>query len=248
LLIPVRHFEGFDEYEIGYDVTQELGIKKWEVPEMETSGGTRIGDFVPYCSKTDEIRIQTMPEVLDELRGKPYYISTKIDGTSCTITCMDNVIQVCGRNLEYKDEAKCSMWALVHRLELDEKLRTYGKNIGIQGEFAGPGIQKNRLRLNKGDLYVFNIIDLDNRRRYDLDSMLAVCERLGLKTVPIEETGEAFAYDTIEELLERARGKYKSGLAKEGIVVRSTTHDYSQSLQGPLSFKVLNNDFLLKEK
>jgi hypothetical protein len=62
-----------------------------------------------------------------------------------------------------------------------------------------------------------------------------------LQTVPLEERGESFAYN-LETLLEKARGKYPSGLDKEGIVVRNT-----ESPKG-ISFKVLNNDALLKEK
>jgi hypothetical protein len=46
---------------------------------------------------------------------------------------------------------------------------------------------------------------------------------------------------SLETLLEKAKGKNPSGLDKEGIVVRD--------LQRPkaVSFKVLNNDALLKE-
>ena len=58
--------------------------------------------------------------------------------------------------------------------------------------------------------------------------------------VPIEEGGDLFDYNTIDEILERAKGKYKSGRKREGIVVRS--HDQS------ISFKAINNDYLLKRK
>ena len=59
--------------------------------------------------------------------------------------------------------------------------------------------------------------------------------------MPLEERGENFSY-SLETLLEKARGKYTSGLDKEGIVVRDPMRPKS------LSFKVLNNDFLLKDK
>ena len=45
---------------------------------------------------------------------------------------------------------------------------------------------------------------------------------------------------------ERAKGKYPSGLDKEGIVVR--TREYGRIGNDKLSFKVINNDFLAKEK
>ena len=65
---------------------------------------------------------------------------------------------------------------------------------------------------------------------------------------PIEETGDGLPYATVDELLERARGCYSSGVPKEGIVVRSQEPVYRQIAQGPLSMKVINNDYLLREK
>jgi hypothetical protein len=59
--------------------------------------------------------------------------------------------------------------------------------------------------------------------------------------VPLEERGEQFSY-SLETMLEKAKGKYPSGLEKEGIVVRDIHHPKA------VSFKVLNNDALLKEK
>jgi hypothetical protein len=76
--------------------------------------------------------------------------------------------------------------------------------------------------------------------------MLEICSQLGMDTVPIEERGDSFNY-TLEELLEKAKGKYPSGQNKEGIVIRLLDHEWSHELRKPLSFKVLNNDFLLKE-
>lgn len=66
--------------------------------------------------------------------------------------------------------------------------------------------------------------------------------------VPVEEEGDAFSYIDVDELLERARGKYECGSVKEGIVVRPVEPVYSKSLSASLSFKVINNDYLLKKQ
>ena len=68
-----------------------------------------------------------------------------------------------------------------------------------------------------------------------------------LKMVPIEEEKDSFEYNTIDVLLERAKGKYPSGMNKEGIIIRPVELVYSKTIEGPLSMKVLNNDYLLKE-
>ena len=73
------------------------------------------------------------------------------------------------------------------------------------------------------------------------DRLLEICASLQVPVVPLEERGDSFAY-TLEDLLEKAKGKYPSGLDKEGIVVRDALFPKC------VSFKVLNNDALLKEK
>jgi hypothetical protein len=88
---------------------------------------------------------------------------------------------------------------------------------------------------------VFDWREWESLEYVSLDEMTRNCAAIGVPVVPIEETGERFAYG-LDELLEKARGKYPSGLDKEGIVVRHLERPHS------VSFKVLNNDALLKEK
>ena len=248
LLLPIGKFPALANKEVGDDVTDLLGVRKWELPEQAMSDGTAVGEKPYGIPTTDEVRIQSAPELLAEFEGKPYYISTKMDGTSCTIYVKDGKVGVCGRNWEYKDDGKCSMWKWVHDMNLVDKLKELGQDIAIQGEFCGAGIQKNRLKLQRPLIYVFTILMLgdDNKTaRASLDEMREFCNKLGLTTVPIEEEGESFGY-TLPELLERARGKYASGMDKEGIVIRTATP--GRLGYQALSFKVINNDFLKKEK
>lgn len=236
-------------YELGDDVTELLGIKKWEVEERVTSSGTVIGDFPTGIPKTDELRVQSYPELIDEFKQvEGYYISTKMDGTSVTMYWKDGHFGVCGRNFEYADDEKCAMWVYAHSRGIPEKIAASGlDNIAIQGEFCGAGIQKNRLKLVKPEWYVFTMIDMETRRRLPLERMKEICEQLGLTMVPVEEEKEKFEYDSVDVLLERAKGKYASGMNKEGIVIRPLVPVYSRTIEGPLSMKVLNNDYLLKE-
>ena len=178
--------------------------------------------------------------------GKPYYITTKMDGTSMTVYNKNGDSGVCGRNENYKDTVDCKYWSVAKSYGLPQKLVDMGLNIAIQGEFCGHGIQKNRLRLMQPKFYVFDIVNLDTNEYVNFEELKKYVEMLGLDMVPIEEVGENFNY-TLEELLEKARGKYESGLDKEGIVVRPTEVGRDSLVQRRLSFKVLNNDFLLKE-
>lgn len=235
-----------EDIEVDTDVTELLHVRKWDMPEILGNAGTAIGDKPFGVQTTDETRIQSIPHILASFMGKPYYISTKMDGTSCTVAFNLGELAVCGRNDRYKDDEHCGMWKLVHDKKWDEKIIAMGKNLAFQGEFCGPRIQKNRIGLKEYKLYIFNVIDIETGRWYNLDEMCNICKELGMETVPIEEVGDKFNY-TLEQLIERAKGKYPSGQNKEGIVIRLLNPEWSHELRKPLSFKVLNNDFLLKE-
>ncbi len=250
LVMPLEQFPEIpDDAEVGTDVTDLLRVRKWELPEQDTGAGVSLGTFHAGIPKTDETRVQSEPGLIAELAAAgEYYITTKMDGTSCTLYYEKGSFGVCGHNFEYKDTPSCAMWNYAHEHGLPEKFAAYGRDIAIQGEFCGPGIQKNPLALKKNELFCFTLIDLGTGERMPLDDLVETCSALELATVPVEERGEAFPYRTEDELLERARGAYASGRRKEGIVIRPTTPVYSEALRGPLSMKVVNNDYLLKQK
>ena len=251
LALPLASFPELSETAAGTDVTELLSVRKWEMPEVMGTSGIEIGSKPFGIPTTDETRVQSMPEFIEAFNGKPYYISTKMDGTSCSIYVKDGVVGVCGRNREFKEDTdSCSMWAWVYKRGLKEKLIAHGDNIALQGEFCGQGIQKNPLKLVEPNLYVFDIVRLADsgaRNKMGLSDLKSYCERLGVDMVPVEEVGDSFAY-TLDELLEKARGKYASGVVKEGIVIRTQDFSHNNDLQHKMSFKVINNDFLKKEK
>ena len=236
------------DYALGQDVTDLLGVRKWEIEERASSNGTIIGTLPNAVAKTEETRIQADPGLIAEFAGLPYYITTKMDGTSVTMYLADGRFGVCGHNYEYADDGACSFWRYAHEHDVEARLRSVGAgNVVVQGEFCGGGIQGNPLRLIKPEWFVFTVSDSDTRRRWPLDEMMALCDEAGLARVPVEEREDFFGYDSIDALLARARGTYDSGATKEGIVVRPITPVYSKILQAPLSMKVINNDYLLKK-
>lgn len=247
LALPYSLFPELGDREAGEDVTEALHVRKWELPEVVGSAGTIMGDKPFGIPTTDETRVQSADELRKALLKLPYYISTKMDGTSCTIYCIGGKVGVCGRNSEYRDDGKSAMWDYFHKIGLPERLKALEKDIILQGEFCGPGIQGNRLGLKEYRWWVFNIFDHAENRLMSLQEMMSYCSLLGISAVPIEEVGPCFYY-SMEELLEKARGKYPSGKDKKGIVVRPQTPVWNQALHKSLSFKVLNNDFLKKEE
>ena len=262
LLLPVSNFlELADgEWNPGDDVTDYLGVRKYEIEERATTGGNVLG-ILPYdVPHTDETRVQAEPGLIQEFAGLMYYISTKMDGSSHSVSLDENGFHVCGHNYEYKDDDSCAFYRLVNQMDLRRKMEEFvlrsaeadGSGgisvLTLQGEFCAPGIQQNRLRLKKPAWYVFTV--RINGKRTDLYTMQRVCEELGVDTVPIEETGEDLPskYPTVEALLARADGEYPNGGKKEGIVIRPVEPVYSPTVCGYLSAKVVNNSYLLKNK
>lgn len=247
LLLPISilKFRPENDYKEGEDVTEILEVVKYDPPLPAQLSGIAKGNFPGFIPKTDEIRVQSEPAVIEELRGKPFYITVKMDGTSGTFYMKDGEFGVCSRNLELKETEGNSFWAIAKKYGLVDKMA--GKNIAIQGEVVGPGIQKNPLLLKEVELHIFSIYDITDGKYWDFKEVVNFCGDNGLKFVPVEEVDGDFCY-ALEQLLEKAKGTYGSGKQREGIVIRPQTETYSETLKGRLSFKVLNNDYLLKEE
>lgn len=243
---------GLEDLPVGTDVTDRLGVRKWEPIESLSDWGVMREGLPDGVSKTDETRIQSIyDEIMPQFNGRRYYISTKIDGTSITMLRQNGEFKVCSHCNEILNTAPSSIWDYARKHNVEQKM--IDANIGnyaFQGEMAGPGIQKNRLNLSAPKWFVFTVKDLNTGKRLGLEEMKILCEKVGLEMVPIEEEGDNLIdkYPTLDALLERAKGKYHSGQNKEGIVIRPVEPVYSQIVGGALSFKVLNNDYLLKEK
>lgn len=239
-----EHKSEYYDWREGDDVTEVLGVTKYEAPETSVNFGVGVIDkFHPFIPKTDEPRIQSNPAMLNELYGQPFYITQKLDGTSCTVVCDDAGVHVYSRNLEV-DET--SMYYQVCQAEgLIEVVKT-NPFIAIQGEIVGEGIQKNRLGLKGKHFYAFNVLDLKNIRYVGFNEFQRFCFTREIKTVPLLLEGECFDW-TLEELeLFADGGCYGNSFPQEGIVVRPQREQRSQSGMMRLSFKVINKNFLLK--
>ena len=249
LLLPLNRFPELPpDIPLGTDVSHILGVKKWEIEERATTGGTVIGNLPYDIPHTDETRVQANPELIQAFSGLEYYISTKMDGSSHSIGIDEDGFHVTGHNFEYKDG---SFYEFVEKRGFRERVQQYAleeglKTFTIQGEFCGPGLQSNRLRLTRPEWYVFTI-RVDGER-VGLDRMLILADKLGMDCVPIEERGMDLPrkYPTVEALLARADGDYPNGGKKEGIVIRPTNPVFCPLIDGPLSMKVVSNKYLMK--
>jgi hypothetical protein len=71
--------------------------------------------------------------VLDKYKGEKCYVTEKLDGSSATFYVKDGEFGVCSRNLELIEDADNSFWKVARQMNIENKLRSVGKNISIQG-------------------------------------------------------------------------------------------------------------------
>ncbi len=86
------------------DMTELLGIVKYEPPIPAELAGEIKGSFPSFIPKTDEVRIQNFEsEVGMSIANERVYVTEKVDGTSFTCYVNKGEFGVCGRNWELKE-------------------------------------------------------------------------------------------------------------------------------------------------
>jgi len=232
--------------EEGADVTEYLGVLKYEPPVPAELAGKVKGLFPGFIRKTDEERIQNMTKEYDSMLDKHYYVTEKLDGSSATYYFKDGVFGVCSRNLELLETEGNTFWKVARELLIEEKLRNIGENYSIQGELIGEGVQGNPYKIKGQTVLIFNIFNIDKQEYLSLDDMVHFLHKINVDDKPLELV-PVVNYDyklppTIEEIIRYADGKSRlnEGTDREGIVIRN--RDKS------ISFKAISNTFLLKEK
>jgi RNA ligase (TIGR02306 family) len=236
---------GWTAYE-GLDVTEKLGIVKYEPPIPAELSGKVKGNFPSFIPKTDEERIQNLTKEYGEWKYQSkhqFYVTEKLDGSSATYYFKDGEFGVCSRNLELLETEGNTFWKVARELDLENKMKSLGKNISLQGELIGEGIQGNRYNIKGHTVRFFTGFNIDKYQRIPFMEMVLMLMDMGLQHVPTVNEEYYFPLpDTVDEMLGYAEGKslLNDKKEREGVVVRS--------MDETISFKVISNKFLLEEK
>ena len=226
----------------GEDVSEELGVIKWEAPIPANLAGEVRGSFPGLIPKTDEERLQNLTSEFEEWKDSDsrWEVTEKLDGSSMTVYVLEEDEGVCSRNLNLKETPSNSLWTVTRREGLIEKIRSSGKNLALQGELIGEGIQKNRYNLKGHDFFVYKIYDINEGRFFTPQERNEFVSKFEIKHVPVLDNS-ASLLENVNDMLEFAEGKtfLGSGAEREGLVWKNV------SLPG-LSFKTISNKFLLK--
>ena len=215
---------------------------------------TKEYGFPSYIVKTDEIRLQNMPWVLESCKDVPMIVTEKLDGTSSTFglqrikknkfdfaVCSRNVRQSTPDKICYYTDMPNVYWEMAVKYDIENVLKDIQRKhnadtVVIQGETIGEGIQKNKYNIKGHDLYVFNLII--NGQRIDSVKARDILKEYGMKFVPILEN-DYILLDNVDDMIKYADGKSEIyDTLREGVVIRN----YDRNV----SFKCISNKFLLK--
>lgn len=229
------------------DLSEVLGIIKWE-PEIPANlRGKIIGNFPSFIPKTDQERIQNLSFEIDQWNNnkETWEVTEKLDGSSMTVYFHNNVFGVCSRNFDLAMEEGNSFWRVAINKNLETNLKEmcayYGKSLALQGELVGPGIQKNLYALSDLDFFVFDIYDINSGSYIPSNMRLNLIKMFNLNSVPVFAPITFDGNMDITSLLRLAEDKslLNNKSEREGLVFKNTNHPN-------ISFKAISNKFLLK--
>lgn len=172
-------------------------------------------------------------------------ISYKLDGSSITIIherkFNKSKYRICSRNFELFDTR--NDWYNVFEsnkfnIEIDKLVKYYKTdNIIVQGEAIGK-FNGNHHNLPVNQIRLFNIIV--NGKRITQDELINVCTSYNIPFCPLYK--KVILDHSLEEILKISEIKdiLNPNVDAEGLVWRC--------VDGTLSFKVINNNYLIKKK
>lgn len=246
LLLPISILDGvvdhavYKSLRVGDNVTETLGVWKFELPVPAQLAGIMRGSFPSFIPKTDEERVQNLTASWANFKTNSFYLTEKLDGSSATFYHNNGTLGVCSRNIDLLETEDNTFWKACRELKIHDILSVNG-NIALQGELIGEGIQGNPYKIKGHQVWFFNAYDIDKQCYFPYHDFVHLLEKYGLNTVPVLSENYTLP-ETVDELLTFAEGKsiLNKDTEREGLVIRSHNRN--------ISFKAISNKFLLKEK
>ena len=245
LLLPLEPTCSMIESELleGLDISNHLNIQKYEPPIPAQLAGLIKGNFPSRIPKTDQERIQNLSKEFIQWKeqGLTFEITEKCDGSSMTCYVIDNEFGVCSRNLDLKFDENNTFWKVAIANNFEEKLKSFGKNIAIQGELIGMGVNGNIYKMNNHKFVLFDIYDIDEGRYFNSEERNEFAADFDIEHVPVIRFNSLVEFNDIQCVLTFAEGKsiINPVVEREGLVFKCVENP-------DISFKSISNRFLIK--
>lgn len=232
--VIVRAEGGESLHQDGHDMTDELGVKKFEKHIPAAIAGDVRGNFPSFIPKTDEENFQRIRDLEQLMNGSDWVATLKMDGTSCTVWNDEEGMHVCSRNLELKEftasGAQNVYWQAARMFELDRM----PLGLALQFEVVGPGIQGNPAGLEELTICAFTLHQVESRKRSHFGALVGLCDHFDIPMAPVYSAGSGYVHPSrIREMADMQL--YGNGKPAEGLVFRSINSDWS--------FKAINLNY-----
>lgn len=267
LIMPLPELGLDPSLPVGSDITEACHVIKYEPPVFTGRGANRqdkalqramqgiIGEFNAPCSKSDAPRAQTLTGIWHELCKLEAVPTVKVDGMSLTFFFDGSELRMFTRNYEvdpthpdWRDACELAHRYFTSRIG---GLSVFDIGVGmcVQAEYAGPGINGNRQKLAKRDLFVFAVWAYGEKLPRDMweDSFLT-------HAVPqLTDGGYELTVDldALIGTVDGMRGHITPGVPDEGVVwhldpTQTVSDTVREALGDNLCFKIINNSYLTR--
>lgn len=271
LILPLSLLNISEDTEVGTNLTDILGVVKYEVLDSGDfkSINNKEEKYPSFLPKIDQLRIQNLTEWFDWYSEEVFEETLKLDGSSMSVagilepiqlTRLEKIKNFFGANIPTTKYVSlvCSNKALLEGpltndvTQMNNYWRAFYKfglhripaGFCVQGELLAPNIQSNHEKVKSVEFYIFDVFDI-TRQEYLSPTMRKTFLDLyleGVYCVPVVASRIRALDLGLDGLIERAKGEsMNKGVVSEGRVYKSV-------LSPEIHFKVINNDYLLKEK
>lgn len=239
---------------VGEDVTELLGVLKWEPEPIQCHIGTIVPVSTIGVSKYDVEGADRHPDVVELLMDQQVCVTEKLEGSNFSVT----VTRDGGRFVNQRehtivpdvDPTKVhSFWRAAEEQQMFRKAGEFlnlhgGERVTMYGEYIGPGVQKNIYKLTKNEVRFFDVkVDHTWLGIHALMQILSPSELVPIlaQQIPLREwllNGRTL------QLAADGESKLASGVMREGVVIRPMTEQRHQKL-GRLILKQRGPEYLL---
>ena len=191
--------------DVGFDCTEMLGVTKYHKPIPSNLQGKAKGDFPSFIPKTDEPNYQNSEgqEYIEKLKGKPFYVTEKADGSSTTAFKYKGEFGLCSRNWELERDENNGYWNIAIRYQLEENLP---EGYAIQWETCGPKIQGNPMEWENIQGLMFSAYNIEEKRYCTFVELCTLSLHLKFPMVMILQQGPFFSPEGISATFSKFLG------------------------------------------
>lgn len=221
----------------GLDVTELLGITKYEEPISVEMAGQQLPEEPGMLKYTDIENLKNYPDVF--LSDDTVIVREKIHGSNFRAAKLHGQLFVGSHNRNLVRNDTNLYWRAAIHLKLDDRL---GEGEQVFAEVYGKGVQDLDYGVKPGDIKVV-VFDMFRGGQFLSDCELSIaCFSRGWTIAPLIHAGAFSDFAMPKQSLLGPKGHIA-----EGVVIRSEQESWSERLQGRKILKSISDEYLLRK-